>query len=260
VADTYILAPEDAVLLNAYLDGELDRATRAQVERRLGTDAGLCAEHERLMALRQALAVGLHKEAVSDRLQTRIAAIGAPARTARPMDRERGFNWRQMAATVVLTAGLSSLLTWQLSAPDVSAIAPAALVAVHQHALLAANPVDVQSTDRHVVKPWFDAHLALSPPVVDLAADGFVLLGGRIDGVGGRSVPVMIYRHREHLVSLVAVPVPGARDAGAAAIRMTRDGFTMLTWAAADFDFAAVADIPNAELEFFVAKVRQFDK
>ncbi len=256
MAEATNTTPEEAVLLNAYLDGELEFSARARFESQLAIDAALRAERDRLLALRQALAIGLAKDVASERLRNRIAGIGAPAAVARSAFKQRRFEWRQMAAAVLLAAGLSSLMTWQLIAPDRSAVAPAAIVAVHQHALLAANPVDVVSTDRHTVKPWFDSHLAVSPPVVDLAADGFALIGGRIDVVDGRSVPTLVYRHREHLVSLVAVPEPGGKDDQQTVTRTSRDGYTVLSWRGTDFSFSAVADIAPADLEAFAARLR----
>lgn len=254
-----IITTEDAVQLNAYLDGELDVPTRLAFERQVAANASLREEHDRLAALRQALAAGLTKDVASDRLRARITALantGTTATAVRPVFDYRRFEWRQIAATAIVAAGLSSLMTYQLVAPDHGAVASASIVAVHQHALLAANPVDVVSSDRHTVKPWFDSHLALSPPVVDLAADGFPLLGGRIDLVDGRSVPVMIYRRREHLVSLVASPEPGGNDTGQAAVATTRDGFRVLSWRGTDFTFSAISDLAPAELEAFATRLR----
>ena len=80
------------------------------------------------------------------------------------------------------------------------------LVDDHRRALLAREAIDIASSDRHTVKPWFDARLAVSPPVVDLAAQGFALVGGRADVVEGLPAPTLVYRLREHLISLTALP------------------------------------------------------
>ena len=256
MSDKLTLSDEDLVLLNAHLDGELERAARAAFERRLGSEPTLRVERDRLLALRQALAAGLAKDIASDRLRDRIARIGEVNPVDLPVFRHRRFEWRQMAASAVLAAGLASALTYQLATPDRGAAAPAAIVAVHQRALLAANPVDVVSSDRHTVKPWFDSKLAVSPPVVDLATDGYALLGGRIDVVDGHSVPTLIYRHREHLVSVVAVPAAGGRDSAGAPTRASRDGYTVLTWRGTDFNFSAVSDLAPGELEIFTSKFR----
>ena len=96
--------------------------------------------------------------------------------------------------------------------------------------------------------------------MIDLAADGFPLVGGRADIVGGKPVPTLVYRRREHLVSVVAVPKAGGRDDGAAPARETTDGYTVLTWRGADFVYSAVSDVAADELEGFVSRFREASK
>ena len=82
--------------------------------------------------------------------------------------------------------------------------------------LMAAEPVDVVSSDRHTVKPWFNGRIPNSPRVVDLAKDNFTLIGGRIDVVGQIPVPTLVYRHAKHIISLTA-------DAGRKSFELGRD-------------------------------------
>jgi anti-sigma factor RsiW len=133
----------------------------------------------------------------------------------------------------------------------------ASIVAGHQRALLASQPFDVASSDRHTVKPWFDGKLALSPQVVDLSGDGFPLAGGRVDVVDGKAAPAMVYKHREHVISVVAIARPGSKDTGAPPTRTTLDGYSVLAWPGADFEYSAVSDLADAELSDFVADWRK---
>jgi anti-sigma factor RsiW len=252
---------ESLLLLNAYLDNELDAASVLDVERRMGSDAAFKAEFARLVELRNALSTHVGKERASDALRQRIADIAgpsnarvAPAPRARPS--ARSFDWRQMAAAAVVAASLASVGTYVGLQQTASNGEIAEIVAGHQRALLATSPFDVASSDRHTVKPWFDAKLAISPQIVDLAEAGFPLVGGRVDVVDGHPVPTVVYKRREHVISLTAVPKPGSKDEGGPPAQTTRDGYSLLVWPGRDFSYAAVSDVAAGELEEFVARWR----
>jgi anti-sigma factor RsiW len=245
---------DELMLLNAYLDNELDSAAVLDVERRLASDENLKAEYERLAGLKTALATHLVKDRASPMLRERIAAIAAPARPAainRPMP--RAYDWKQLAAAAAIACFVSSGATYLALRQAPQSIMVAELVAGHQRALLGAAPFDVASSDRHTVKPWFDSKLALSPKVVDLSSSGFPLAGGRADVVGGKAVPVMVYNRRAHVISVVAVPQPGSVDSPAAPAQASRDGYTVLTWNGSDFRYSAISDVAADELKDFVS-------
>jgi anti-sigma factor RsiW len=252
---------ESLLLLNAYLDNELDAASVLDVERRIGTDAALKAELARLTELRNALATHVRKDRASDALRKRIATIAEPA-DVRPATRtraqpaSRSFDWRQMAAAAAVAALLASAGTYVGLQQTAANGEVAEIVAGHQRALLATSPFDVASSDRHTVKPWFDGKLAVSPQVVDLAEAGFPLVGGRVDVVDGHPVPTSVYKRREHVISLTALPKPGSKDDDAPAIRATLDGYSLLTWPGRDFTYAAVSDVAPTELEEFASRWR----
>ena len=132
----------------------------------------------------------------------------------------------------------------------------AAIVAGHQRALLATAPFDVASSDRHTVKPWFDSKVALSPQVSDLSDAGFPLVGGRVDVIDGKAVPAIVYRRRAHVISVIAVPQPGVKDRGEPPTRASRDGYSVLRWNGHDFQYWAVSDVAQNELDEFVGRWR----
>jgi anti-sigma factor RsiW len=243
---------ESLLLVNAYLDNELDAADILAVERRLEADPALKAEYHRLSALKSALAGKLGSEKPSPSIRRRIAAIPGQSRFS-----TRSYNWRQMAAVllVAMAMGVGGSYLGFRQASNSGELA--SIVSGHQRSLLAETPFDVASSDRHTIKPWFDNKLALSPRIVDLSAAGFPLTGGRIEVIGGKPVPALVYRGGKHLISVVAIPHPGARDSGAAPTRKTLDGYTVLTWEGFDFRYHAISDLAEDQLAGFVSRWRE---
>jgi anti-sigma factor RsiW len=239
---------DDLMLVNAYVDGELDAAAALAFERRMAGDTALRDACGRVAALRKALREQLAPEAVSGSLRDKIDRISAVENAAVP----KSFNWRQMAASVVAAAILGSGVTFLGLQEMTGASGIETVIAEHQRSLLAASPVDVASSDHHTVKPWFDLHLALSPPVPDLSEAGFALVGGRVEIMGGKPAPTLVYKLRQHLISLTAQPRPEAGQALSDLHSAGRDGYAVLIWADCNFKFYAVSDITPAELQNFV--------
>ena len=119
---------------------------------------------------------------------------------------------------------------------------------------MAPQPIDVASSDRHTVKPWFNGRIPAAPRVVDLATDGFALVGGRLDVVGRAPVPTLVYRYRLHLISLTAIP-DGAALAAAPAARAV-DGYNLVHWRDEGVSYWAVSDLAYAELDEFARLFR----
>lgn len=256
---------ESLLLLNAYLDDELDAASILDLERRLSNDQALRAEYDRLAELRKTLSSHLKNERASDDFRRRIAAIAESAKaelspsvvplTGR-VHRWKN-NWGQMAAAAALAAVVTAGGMYASLRQNPEANEIAAIVADHQRALLAASPYDIASTDQHTVKPWFDSKLALSPQVIDLSSDGFPLAGGRVEVIGGKPVPVLVYRRRAHVISVVAMPRGGERAAAEPAVVTTKDGYSVIRWQGRDFDYTVVSDLAENELNEFVTRWRK---
>src|SRR5258707_9819261 len=99
---------------------------------------------------------------------------------------------------------------------------------------------DVQTSDQHTVKPWFNGKVDVAPPVVDLTAQGFTLLGGRLDYIDGRAVASIVYRRRAHVINLF---VTQAAASERVAKLETMQGFNIERWSAQGLEFLAVSDI-----------------
>jgi anti-sigma factor RsiW len=239
---------DDRLLLNAYVDGELDPAHALEFEQRLAADPALAAAHARLVALRGAIAARLPRERASPQLRRRVAALARPPAVAP--------SWRALAASVAVAFVAGSALTYAVrdfgSAPGSAQLPPAQLlVASHMRSLMASQPFDVASSDRHTVKPWFNGKLPESPRVVDLSSLGFQLAGGRIDVIDLTPVPTLVYKRRLHVISLTALPA----KLGISPPRAI-DGYNIVEWTDGNLTYWAVSDLAAPELEEFARAFR----
>jgi anti-sigma factor RsiW len=129
------------------------------------------------------------------------------------------------------------------------------VVASHMRALMAAQPIDVASSDRHTVKPWFNGRIPESPRVIDLANAGFALVGGRIDVIGRVPVPTLVYRIRQHLISLTALPASTAAPMMVGLRNIA--GYNTLSWTDGGLTYWAVSDVSASDLEAFAKAFRE---
>ena len=254
--------PDKALLLNALLDGELDASNALAFEEHLKICAGCAAELEGLRAQREQIAAPGVRYTAPDALHARIrAALDAEARpraTAQPRLsalRSRLVHlvgpWGLSGAATALAASFAFMLFVRPPVTDVTN----ELVASHVRSMQVDHLTDVATSDRHVVKPWFNGKADFSPPVVELADDGFPLVGGRLDYVGGRIVTAVVYRRREHVINVFVWPLAGGKGAAEGSTR--REGYNVLRWARDGLQFSAVSDVDGAELATFRAAFEQ---
>jgi anti-sigma factor RsiW len=131
------------------------------------------------------------------------------------------------------------------------AVLTQALVASHVRSqMLPSHQFDVASSDAHTVKPWFEGKLDFSPPVKDLAGQGFPLVGGRLDYLQNRAVAALVYRRRKHSINLFIWPSPSRDEASEK--KSTRQGFHMIQWTRSGMTFSAISDLNEGELQEFV--------
>lgn len=233
-------------LLEAYFDRELDASNNAAIERHLG-ECALCTEAlvglERQRTEIRESAPYYHaspelKRAIANRLSTLQAA-----KTGQP---EYQWRWAAIAASLLLAVSVGWNL-YRVGPRAAESEFAQAVVADHIRSLIGTHLVDVPSSDRHTVKPWFAGKLDFSPEVKDLASDGFPLAGGRVDYLGGRTVAALIYRRGQHVINLFEWPQSSSQTAGS----FNQNGYHALNWTAAGMTYWAVSDVAAPELERF---------
>jgi len=135
---------------------------------------------------------------------------------------------------------------WLLSLAEPEARLQHDVLAAHMRALLQESPTQVASADTHWIKPWFSGRVDFSPSVTDLSAEGFLLLGARLDYVGDRRVGVLVYRRRQHSIDVFVWPNPGGNHRAARVV--VRKGYTLVTWTRQGLTYWAISDLDPGEL------------
>jgi anti-sigma factor RsiW len=219
---------QNRVLLDAYVDNELDAAHAAEIEVHAAGCADCARALESLQILRRAL-----------------RSLPSYRRRPRPFPR-----WAMTAGSLAAMLAVGVFLGLQLprSAPP-SGMAHD-LVTSHVRSLMADHLFDVHSSDHHTVKPWFTGRLDYSPPVVDFAAQGFPLAGGRLDYLNGRVVAVLVYHRRQHVINYYVWPsaAPASKPAVA-----SENGFNMVDWRAGGIEHWLISDLNAMELRQLAA-------
>jgi anti-sigma factor RsiW len=229
------------LLIQADHDGELDAAEAARVAAHLQTCPACTAQAAALRRLSAQLRGELRPAVLPLRLQATAARLAAPPRVApwRTMRRQSpGF-----AVGLALAACLALVVL-----PRQRADLAEEAVTAHIRALQPGHLIDVISTDKHTVKPWFNGRLDYSPPVQDFAGVGFPLKGGRLDYFAGRPVAVLIYGRAKHVIDVTVWP-----GAAAPARDGTTNGYNYLSWSRDGMVFWAVSDLNKTELREFAA-------
>ena len=231
-------------LIHPYVDRELDLVNTREVEKHLGE----CEECRALETRVRTLSGALRQTAPAYRAPKRLRKNlrSALRREAKPQPTRF---W------IPLTVGACALLLlgiflWQMPGAARDGLAEE-LVANHVRSLLAAHLVDLPSSDQHTVKPWFDGKVDFAPDVRDLAAEGFPLVGGRLDYVGNRTAVALVYDRHKHPINLFVFPA--ANDDSTAATTLKRRGFNLMHWSRGGLNYWAVSDLNAAELKDFAA-------
>jgi anti-sigma factor RsiW len=238
-------------LLDAYIDAELPVAKREALREHLADCAECGPEVAAIERLRNEirLSAPVYRAPASLRADIRSALgreTGAPVTARAP-------GWLAYAASLLLAVMVGSGGTWLISGERQQNLVADEIIDSHLRSLLADHLTDVQSSDKHTVKPWFAGRTDLSPPGVDLASEGFPLVGGRLDLVAGKPVPALVYRAGKHVINVFLLP---ARP-GDLAETITRRGYTLRHWTVGDLGYWAVSDAASDEFNKFERAFRR---
>jgi anti-sigma factor RsiW len=240
-------------LLQAYFDGELDVVRSVEFEEHLKTCAACSGKLHEQQILRQSLRSSNLYEASPESLQSRIRA-SLPGDKVHlkliPMWRRSAIRWSVVAAALVIAVLLGMRAIPNIVGQRHTSLIAQEIVASNIRSLQPGHLFDVQSTDQHTVKPWFDGKLDFSPPVVDLASAGFPLIGGRLDYIDQRDVAALIYQRRKHFINVFVWP--GSTGFSSKQTIKSWQGYNVMRWSRGGFQFWAVSDVSPSDLANFV--------
>jgi len=259
------------ILVAAYADRELDSLREHAIEKHLRGCAGCASMHHDVLALRARLRAEVPYFPASPALRARVrATLGAmreavPSRS-RPATSRWGWltggaidRWRWVTGGA-LAGCTATMLAWVLGTAVIdwrtNDDLATAVVASHVRATLGNHLIEVASSDQHTVKPWLSARLDYSPPVQDLANEGFALTGGRLDTLERRPIATLVYRYRQHTIDVFVRPE--SADAPLLALRTVR-GFNVVHASGSGMDWIAVSDVNAAVLSPFVQRLARAD-
>jgi anti-sigma factor RsiW len=239
---------EAEILLHALLDGELDAGHSHEVEAHLVICPRCAAQLRAYRGLQQAMPAAQLRFTAPMSLRRRLE-------TALPSARPRTSSRRSVLKGFVMGSALSAAMAATLFVAvirtDHDQGVLGDVVAAHVRSLQGDHLNDVRTSDQHTVKPWFNGKVDFAPPVVDLTAQGFRLIGGRLDYIDGRAVASIVYRRRQHVINLFVTQGAGSEQNAA---NETMQGFNIRRWTAQGLEFFAVSDINADELQEFVDK------
>jgi len=238
-------------LLGPYLDQELEAESRSAVAQHLGTCPQCARAADDLGSIsRQVAALGREPlpKALSVRIRTALAEAGAPPRTGvTGVIGPRVLGLVRQAAVMVVACGLTAAATTAfLSRAEHDKLMEREIVSAHVRSLLQESPIQIASSDSHAVKPWFSGRIDFSPTVKDLTAEGFALVGARLDYIGERRVAALVYRRRLHVVNVFVWPSASVSETAPRDLAHT--GYNMLVWTKGGVTYWAVSDVNAGEL------------
>lgn len=223
-------------LLGIWFDDELDPLNSLAIEKHLEECAECAAAWERMQALRSA--IRSHAPYY----------VAPPALRALPEERKRWIPWVALGAAAAV---LLAIAVAPRFAPRAERDLEQEVVSAHLRSLMANHLMDVASTDRHTVKPWFAGKLDFAPVVEDLSDGGFPLVGGRLDYIGDRAVAALVYQHRKHTINVFTWPATGE-----SAVRVdVVHGFHVAHWRHEGMEWWAVSDVAGEDLQALAGEV-----
>lgn len=243
-------------LVQAYSDAQLSLTEALEVERHLQTCQRCSASYRNQRALSSAIAESsLYYRAPRSLLERIKGELEFPeepsAAPVRAPLRRREHLWRvfSLAASAAFLIVLSAGIITRFNLPSAEDRTMHDVVSNHIRSLMLTHLADVASTDQHTVKPWFNGKLDFSPQVQDFAADGFPLIGGRIDVINDQPVAAMVYRRNKHYINLFVWP---STTVSAPEVAAGQRGYNVIHWIESGMNYWAISDVNRGALEDFV--------
>jgi anti-sigma factor RsiW len=243
------VTPERArYLLHAYMDGELDAASTLELEAQMKESPALRLEFQRLSALQTLVQSRGRRFDAPSHLASRVFAALPEVQAVGTLKTVPGW-WRPLAIGTTMAA--VALLFWSIVS-TLDRLGPGAgpgeeVLAAHVRSLMADHLTDLTSAERHTVKPWLSSRLDFAPPVEDLANEGFALVGGRLDYLGGRPVAALVYRYRQHIINVFVSPSSKTQEVSVQTWALR--GYNIARFDSRGMSFWAVSDLNPEDLQ-----------
>jgi anti-sigma factor RsiW len=237
-------------LIGPYADGELEAAAILELEKHIHDCPACALEWRNLQSLKKTLKQDALYFSAPTELRRRIKAELPSPRRAVPRQSLWNWNWLTTALSGAFAVSLALLLAVTQKRPSSEQQVEQEIVSSHVRSLMGSHVLDVASTDQHTVKPWFNGKVDFSPPVKDLAAEGFPLTGGRLDYLGGRTVAALVFQRNKHIINLFVWPAK-VPDSKPRPLKPSQ-GYHLIHWSDAGMNFWAVSDLNEKELMEFV--------
>ena len=246
----------ESLRIQAYFDAEADAVSAVEIERHLEHCAECRAQLKDLEQLRKVLRRDVTYARTPPLLRARVMrALDKEAETRQPEIRapriwRAGSFWAGAAGGIGGTA-IAATFAFLLLAPPLNPLVND-LVSAHVRSLMPEHLIDVASTDKHTVKPWFAGHTDVSPVVADFESQGYKLIGGRADYLDHQRSAVVVYRHGAHAINVFSWAGTGHLPGN-----ITRNGYHLAFWRQGDIQYCAVSDTGWDELLGLVQLLRE---
>jgi anti-sigma factor RsiW len=235
-------------LIEAHFDGELDLSQQVLVREHLEGCADCSAAYGELARQRGDIRSQPLYYHAPESIHRRVTALLREADRVQPVQRLWPWRWTAVAASIILTVSLGANLALMVARRTESHLIAQEAMSGHVRAMLSSHLMDVVSSDRHTVKPWFGDKLDFSPDVKDLAGQGFPLSGGRVDYLDGRPVAALVFRRAQHVITLFTWPSGLSRTD-----EVSQRGFHVVAWTKEGMAYWAVSDLNVSELKRFAS-------
>jgi anti-sigma factor RsiW len=242
--------PNAQNLLDTYLDGELDALRSSEIADHLHGCTGCAQNVDERQTIRRGLKSPSLYFKAPETLQKSIRHSLRQAAKAQAPSRWFNAPWLKIAMPAAAAALVLFTLMPLFRAPGSNRLADEA-VANHVRSLMVDHMADVASTDEHTVKPWFNGKVNFSPPVADLVKQGFPLIGGRLDYLDNKPVAALVYQRDKHIINVFVWPSASSREIDSSS--SNQQGYHVIRWASAAFNFCVVSDLEINQLKQFTA-------
>ena len=241
--------------LDASVDGELPADEARALDEHLRGCAGCAAEGLRRVQLKRAVQAAGQKFRPDPTFRNRIQkSIAAPRSSPR---RRYWLPVFVTATAAVLLIASAFFLVQDHRRGEQQLMSE--LVDQHVAALASTNPVDVVSTDRHTVKPWFEGKIPFTFNLPELQGSPFVLVGGRVAYVNQSPGAELIVRVRQHQISVFIFQERGLSDARENEAVRTALSFEVRTWSHNGLRYFVVGDASAQDLDKIGELIRAAD-